>query len=203
MRGVWYEDTYSHHGHVFNFDDVWVRPQPVEDIPIWYGGQSAPAIDRAARLADAWSMSPIETRSKLSESADMYRDALEEQDRSYDEVRKPLRREAYVAEDDETAWEEVGESILYEYEDVYGDYDDIGHSFEASNREDAFEELREHAQDRFIIGGPETAIRELERYRDTLGVDEVLLRMHFPGLDPDLTDRSIELVAEEVMPHVG
>jgi len=96
----------------------------------------------------------------------------------------------YVAEDDETAWEEVGPSLLYEYEDVYGDYDDIDHSFTASSDDEAIEELREHAEDRFIIGSPETAIEELERYRDAIDMDEVLLRMHFPGLDTD--DREVD-----------
>jgi alkanesulfonate monooxygenase SsuD/methylene tetrahydromethanopterin reductase-like flavin-dependent oxidoreductase (luciferase family) len=31
-----------------------------------------------------------------------------------------------------------------------------------------------------VLGGPETAIEELERYEDAVGVDEVLLRM-LPG----------------------
>jgi alkanesulfonate monooxygenase SsuD/methylene tetrahydromethanopterin reductase-like flavin-dependent oxidoreductase (luciferase family) len=122
-------------------------------------------------------------------------------DRSIDDVHVPLRRELYVAEDDETAWEEVGPSLLYEYEDVYGDYEDIDHSFASSGDADAIEELREHAEDRFIVGGPETAIQELERYQDAIDMDEVLLRMHFPGLDTDRSEKSMHLVAEEVMPH--
>lgn len=203
IRKLFTERSVTYDGDVFQVEDLDLMPRPVqESIPIWYGGQSEYAIKRSARMADAWSMSPIETRSELAESADMYRDTLKEQDRSYDEVRKPLRREAYIAEDDETAWEEVGPSLLYEYQDVYGDYDDIGHTFDSDgDTEAAIEELREHAADRFVIGSPETAIEELERYDEEIGVDDVILRMHFPGLDPEKSGKSMRLVGEEVMPH--
>lgn len=177
-------------------------PRPVQDsIPIWYGGQSRTAIERAAELADSWSISPIETCEKLSRGIKIYEEELSANDRSIDDVHVPLRREMYVAEDDETAWEEVGPSLLYEYEDVYGDYDDIDHSFAASSDEEAIEEVHEHAEDRFIIGSPETAIEELERYRDAIDMDEVLVRMHFPGLDTEDSEKSMRLIADEVMPH--
>lgn len=203
LRRLFTERSVSYDGELFEVEDLDLMPRPVqESIPIWYGGQSEHAIRRAARMADAWSMSPIETRSELADSADTYREALDGQDRSYGTVRKPLRREAYIAEDDETAWEEVGPSLLYEYQDVYGDYDDIGHTFESDgDTEAAIEELREHAEERFIIGGPETAIEELERYEEAIGMDDVILRMHFPGLDPEKSGKSMRLVAEEVMPH--
>lgn len=203
IRRLFTERSVTYDGDIFQVDELDLMPRPVqESIPIWYGGQSEYAIRRSARMADAWSMSPIETRSELADSAETYRDALEEQGRSYEDVRKPLRREAYIAEDDETAWEEVGSSLLYEYQDVYGDYDDIGHSFDSDgDTEEAIEELREHADGRFIIGGPETAIEELTRYREEVGIDDVIFRMHFPGLDPEKSGKSMRLVAEEVMPH--
>ncbi len=203
IRQLLTETSVTYEGDIFQVEDLDLMPRPVqESIPIWYGGQSEHAIRRSARMADAWSMSPIETRSKLAESAETYREALAEQDRKYENVRKPLRREAYIAEDDETAWEEVGPSLLYEYQDVYGDYDDIGHTFDSEGTtEDALEELRDHAEDRFIIGSPETAIEELEKYESAVGIDDAILRMHFPGLDPEKSGRSMRLVAEEVMPY--
>jgi alkanesulfonate monooxygenase SsuD/methylene tetrahydromethanopterin reductase-like flavin-dependent oxidoreductase (luciferase family) len=147
-------------------------------------------------------MSPIETRAELAESVEQYREELDNVGRAYEEIRRPLRREVYVAEDDNTAWEEVGPSLLYEYEDVYGDYDDIEHSFRSDSAgEDAIESLRKHAEDRFIIGSPETAIEEIEAYQNTIGMDEVIMRMHFPGLDPDKSRKSMHLIAEDVMPH--
>ena len=202
LRKLFTEESVSYDGDIFSVDDLTVMPRPVQDsIPIWYGGQSRKAIERSAEMADAWSISPIETVHKLSRGIEIYADELEKHGRSIDDVHVPLRREVYVAEDDETAWEEVGPSLLYEYEDVYGDYEDIDHSFASSSEDDAIEELRDHAEDRFIVGSPETAIQELERYRDAIDMDEVLLRMHFPGLDTDRSAKSMQLVADEVMPH--
>lgn len=202
VRHLLTEESVTYHGEVFSVEDLTVMPRPIqESIPIWYGGQSRAAIERAAEYADVWSISPIETVQKLSRGIEIYSDALAEHGRSLEEVHIPLRREAYIAEDDETAWEEVGEALLYEYEDVYGDYDDIDHSFETTDHDTALEELRDHAEDRFIIGGPETATRELKRYKEAIGMDEVLLRMHFPGLDTDLAGKSMKIVAEEVIPR--
>lgn len=204
IRRLLSEESVTYDGEIYSAEDLTLMPRPVQQpVPVWYGGQSNRAIRRAARMADAWSMSPIETRSELAESVGVYREALAGTDRSFDEVRKPLRREAYIAEDDETAWEEVGPALLYEYEDVYGDYDEIGHTFESSDRtrDQALEDLREHAEGRFIIGGPETAIEELERYEADVEMDDVVLRMHFPGLDPSKAAKSMRIVADEVMPH--
>lgn len=195
------EERVTYEGEVYAVEDLTVMPRPLQtSVPLWYGGQSPPAIRRAARLADAWSMSPIETRAELAQSVTTYEEALQTAGRDPDDVHRPLRREAFVAEDDEAAWEAVGPSLLYEYQDVYGDYDDIGHEFDPEDHEDAIEELREHAEDRFIIGGPETVIEELERYREAVGMDEVLLRMHFPGMEPSRSAASMRLLAEEVMP---
>ncbi len=195
----------NYEGEFYDVSDVELMPPTVQQpIPIWYGGQSEYAIRRAAHLTDAWSMSPIETRAELAESTEFYREALADAGRSFDDVRKPLRREAYIAEDDETAWEEVGPALLYEYEDVYGEYDDIGHTFASDadgEQADAIEALREHATDRFIIGGPETAIRELKRYEADLEINDVILRMHFPGLEAAKSTQSMRILAEQVMPH--
>jgi probable F420-dependent oxidoreductase len=199
-RKLFEEENVDYGGKVFSADDVTLMPRPVGDtIPIWIGGQSKPAIARAARMGDAWVTSQIETIDELEEEYAFYDSQLEKAGRSPDEVHKPLRREAYIGEDDETAWEEVGESLLYEYGNVYGDYEDGGHVFTPGD--DAIAELQEHSEDRFVVGGPETAIREFERYQERLGVDEFLLRMHFPGLDPAKAEKSMRIFAEEVMPH--
>jgi len=203
IRRLLSQESVSYDGDIYQVDDLRLMPRPIQQpVPIWYGGQSEYAIRRAARLADAWSMSPIETRGELAESVEMYREEVAKTDRSFEETRRPLRREAYIAEDEETAWKEVGPSLLYEYEDVYGDYDEIGHSFESDgDTEEAIESLREHAADRFIIGSPETAIKELEQYEADVGMTDVIFRMHFPGMDTSKSAKSMRLIAEEVMPH--
>ena len=56
MRTLWAEDTASFHGEFTRFDGVRVYPKPVRDrrIPIVVGGNSDPALRRAAAFGDGW-----------------------------------------------------------------------------------------------------------------------------------------------------
>lgn len=201
VRRLLTERSVTFEGEYYSVEDVTVTPRPVqESIPVWYGGMAEPAIRRAARVADAWSISPFETPEELAESVAVYRDALAEHGRAYEDVHVPFRREAYLAEDEETAWEEAGEALLREHGDVYADISDTL-TPDIADEDTAIEELREFASDRFLIGSPERVTRQLERFYEVADVDEVLLRTHFPGLEMEKAERSLRLFSEEVMPN--
>jgi probable F420-dependent oxidoreductase len=52
---LWTEDAPTFAGKYVNFDDVVFAPKPVQQpIPIWVGGESAPALRRTARYANGW-----------------------------------------------------------------------------------------------------------------------------------------------------
>lgn len=55
-KQLWTEETISHHGEFFNFDEVVFEPKPVQRPwpPILVGGESKAALRRAARLGDGW-----------------------------------------------------------------------------------------------------------------------------------------------------
>ncbi len=55
-KKLWTEETISHHGEFFSFDDVVFEPKPVQRPwpPILVGGESRAALNRAARLGDGW-----------------------------------------------------------------------------------------------------------------------------------------------------
>ena len=54
MRLVWSEDPATFHGRHYEFDDIRVLPQPGRSIPIWIGGTSRPAFERAATRGDGY-----------------------------------------------------------------------------------------------------------------------------------------------------
>jgi probable F420-dependent oxidoreductase len=56
MRAVWREDVASFAGEFVSFEAVRVNPKPVRarTIPIMFGGNSDPALCRAAALGDGW-----------------------------------------------------------------------------------------------------------------------------------------------------
>jgi len=53
---LWTKDDPKFEGQYVNFSDITFLPKPVQKPypPIWIGGQSKPAIRRAASLGDAW-----------------------------------------------------------------------------------------------------------------------------------------------------
>jgi alkanesulfonate monooxygenase SsuD/methylene tetrahydromethanopterin reductase-like flavin-dependent oxidoreductase (luciferase family) len=53
-----------------------------------------------------------------------------------------------------------------------------------------------------IVGSPQTVRQKLERYQKELGVGVVLTGCQIGGLHHEITRRSMELLAREVLPHV-
>src|SRR5207253_5783829 len=55
-RRLWSEEVVDHHGEFFDFRPVMFEPKPVQKPwpPIVVGGESAPALRRAARFGDGW-----------------------------------------------------------------------------------------------------------------------------------------------------
>ena len=55
LRKLWTQPLVDFHGRWHTIPDAGINPLPVQrPIPIWIGGQSEPAIRRAARLGDGW-----------------------------------------------------------------------------------------------------------------------------------------------------
>ena len=55
-------------------------------------------------------------------------------------------------------------------------------------------------RDRFIIGDPDDAIRELRRHVDALGVTCFIFRIQWPGMEQAKVLRTIRLLADRVLP---
>jgi probable F420-dependent oxidoreductase len=56
FRELWTNDRPTFKGEFVAFDDIVFAPKPVQKpgIPLWVGGESGPALRRAAKLGDAW-----------------------------------------------------------------------------------------------------------------------------------------------------
>jgi probable F420-dependent oxidoreductase len=54
LRTLWTGGMVEYHGKHFDFDRLEMSPSAAKPIPIYVGGHSHVALDRAARLADGW-----------------------------------------------------------------------------------------------------------------------------------------------------
>lgn len=93
LRALWRgeEVTLSKH---WSAQRARIAPLPPEPVEVWVGALAAPAIDRAARLAEGWLASPGLTPDQAAEAVNVYRDACSAHGRTPTAV--AIRRDVFV-----------------------------------------------------------------------------------------------------------
>jgi len=202
IRALWTKPTVDYSGQRFNYRNVMLRPQPKQKPapPIWVAAKKKSAVELAAEVGDAWFADPITPLEVLKQRLADYNAALKRHSKPTSGVEFPLMREVYCAESDEQAWAEARDPMLY----VYQEYLDWGHMQDEQGNpvlpgdKGALEMLRK----RFIVGSPETCVRECRKYQHEFGATNMIMRMKFPGLAHERVLNSIKLWSEKVMPHI-
>jgi alkanesulfonate monooxygenase SsuD/methylene tetrahydromethanopterin reductase-like flavin-dependent oxidoreductase (luciferase family) len=126
------------------------------------GGDDA-AVDRAARLGDAWVINPHAKLAVLERQMGVYRQALREAGRPFP-MELPIIKELYVAPDRRTALKECRPFLEAKYK-AYASWGQDKALPEGDSFAHEFEEL---VADRFIVGDPDDVIREIKRYTELL-----------------------------------
>ena len=85
----------------FQFRDGRVNPRPAEPVDFWLGATAEPAIDRAARLGDAWLASPGLTPKQASALIGYYKERARAHGKTPSVI--AIRRDIYVGESDAEA----------------------------------------------------------------------------------------------------
>jgi alkanesulfonate monooxygenase SsuD/methylene tetrahydromethanopterin reductase-like flavin-dependent oxidoreductase (luciferase family) len=194
IKRLWTEDSVTFEGEHFQFEDVSIRPQPVQRPrpDIWVGASNPASVRRAARVGETFlgAHVPFDLAKKQISA---FRD--ERPNDNLGEV--GLIREAFVAETTEAAVEAVRDPLMDKYDRYveWGQDDAI-----ADDRFDsAWDRL---AHDRFLVGSPEDVVAEIERYQTELKLDHLVIRTQFPGADFTAVEQSLQLFADEVLPEV-
>jgi alkanesulfonate monooxygenase SsuD/methylene tetrahydromethanopterin reductase-like flavin-dependent oxidoreductase (luciferase family) len=194
---------FSYEGKRYKFSNLNVTPKPVQKphIPIYIGAIEEPAIRRAGRLGFPLLIGPLRTTDIIRNTINAYNDAAKQAGKNPDGTEHVLMRRVHIAGDKKTAKEEADEYIISMYRFFLG----LGVKITVrgkqltSTDDPLFDYL---AEDRFIIGDPEDCIREVQRYRDELGINYILCTMKFPKGTHEIVSRCIELFGKEVMPKI-
>lgn len=202
IRALWTQPSANYHGKHFTYENVTLRPLPTQKPhpPIWIAAKKKSAVQLAAQVGDAWFADPITPLAVLKQRMEDYKAVRRKAGKSESGFEFPLMREVYCAETDEKAWQEAWEPMLH----IYREYLDWGHMLDERGEpvtpgdERALGLLR----GRFIVGSPETCIRECEKYRRELGTTNLIMRMKAPGLPAARVTNSIKLWGDKVMPHI-
>lgn len=174
LRLVWTGEDVSYEGRFHAFPPLTVYPRPIQDPhpPLWVAGVAEAAIDRAARLGDAWLCGPTQSLDRAKACLATYRASCARVGRSADWV---LRRYAWVGTDGD----HIREQVLPAYVDGL-----VAHWRESAEDEvelallariDGGEDVAatEIADERLLWGTPDQVIAQVERYRSETGADHV------------------------------
>lgn len=200
VKRLWTEDTVTMKGSHFNLIDAGCSARPVQKPhpPIWIGGSADVVIRRAARLGSCWYIGPNDRLDAVADQVETYKRALDDAGKPFpDEF--PFRREVFVAPTREEAYRLAKEPIMTKYRAYHawglgrsrpGEEDELGQPFE------------DLLKDRFFIGSPDDVAEQIIKFHKRVGMNHVVMSMHWPGLDVARSVEAMELFAEEVFPRV-
>jgi probable F420-dependent oxidoreductase len=164
LRRVWTEEDVAHQGRFWSFPALTLYPRPIQQPrpPLWVAGIALKAIDRAARLGDAWLCDPVQTRSEVERLRSHYTNTCATLGR---EPAWMLRRYARLGDRDEIeeSWLPgfVERNLAYWRQSTEGPGE--RELFERIDRGEKISTL-DIARNRFMWGSPEDIICEIGEY---------------------------------------
>jgi len=191
LRRLLTEEFVTFDGDYYAVEDATTSPRPESSPPIWLAANATPAVERAARLADAWLVNPHATMGEIATQKTRYDEIRRERG---EDTAVPLFREAFVAETTDEAVETAREYLEPKYERYLAWGQDEAMEDEADLHR-SFEDLR---RDRFLLGSPVEVAGQLEVATERVDASHAILRMNWPGMPAEQTCRSIELLADAI-----
>jgi alkanesulfonate monooxygenase SsuD/methylene tetrahydromethanopterin reductase-like flavin-dependent oxidoreductase (luciferase family) len=186
-------------GDGYELHDASLALVPPVPPPIWIAANSDAAVERAARLSDAWFVNPHTRLDELERQIALF-DAARAAAGRPERTVTPILKEVCVADSDEEALACASPYLKAKYEayvawgqsDVLPGGDTLRREFDALT-----------AGGRFIIGSPESCAAQLREHIERLGADHIVVRVQWPGMPSEFAVRSIRLLAREVLPALA
>lgn len=186
MRKLWTGERVSHDSRYFPLHDVQIgiKPKQSGGPPVLIGASADVVVKRAARIGDGWLITFAANRMEAARQLAMYR--AERATAGLPSAKEQtIGRDCYVGATMAAAMTDASGPLLSKYEG----YRNLANT--GLGQGQVATEGRAFMQDRFLIGDEAFVRDEMQRYRETLGVDLFRLRMEWDGLDQDQVLRSI------------
>jgi probable F420-dependent oxidoreductase len=201
LRGAWTGEPFTVEGRYLNYQDVMVRPAPSRRIPIYLGGGTPPALERAARLGDGHFPTSTGT---LADAVARAKEMLSIRERLG--VAGPYRFGMFlpigIGADPDDGWAAIRDGLLH----VRGSYALWGQGKrDVSGARDAAAQWEDAIRATTTCGTPEQIVEALSphlRELDGLGFEDVFVSaiIVVPGTPKAQAVEAIDRFGKEVMP---
>ena len=208
IRGTWANERFSFHGKFHHFDDVELRPRPVQRNPRFAVGTVSTPESIVAAARDGFDLMVIPYAVSLegvAQQTKLYRESLVEAGRDPADHRVLAAFHTFVHEDEESAKDAVREPIVRyvgyvrdavkadKWSKDYAAYQGMVKGVEALMDFDVL------YKDRTLFGDPRRVVEGIERAQQA-GITDINLVTILPGLAQEKILDSLRLFAREVMP---
>ncbi len=201
LRHAWTGERFTFKGKVFSYEDVLVRPAPARPIPIWLGGGTPPALERAARMADGhFPPSTGSPADAVQRAKDML--ALREKLGVSGPYRFGMFIPIGVGTDADDGWARIRDGLLH----VRGSYAMWGQGkLDVTNARDEAAGWEDAVRSGTVCGSPEQIVDTLGphlRELDSLGLEDTFISAILapPGTPIDVAAEAIETFAGKIIP---
>jgi alkanesulfonate monooxygenase SsuD/methylene tetrahydromethanopterin reductase-like flavin-dependent oxidoreductase (luciferase family) len=206
MLKAWGPTSFAHQGEYFKLPgkdyggnpfaegvtEINVTPKPAQlNLPVWIAAPDRAGVERAARLGFPWIGSPFDTAAELKARRALYEKTAAASGRLTDGLIYPAIREVYVAESMAEARADVEKSLLA----MYAGYHRRG------LLRDSPADFETLARDRFIVGDVDHVAGEIDRYQRAIGINYIICRMSFPGMNASKAMTGIRFFGQAVVPE--
>jgi alkanesulfonate monooxygenase SsuD/methylene tetrahydromethanopterin reductase-like flavin-dependent oxidoreductase (luciferase family) len=198
IKRLWSEEVVTHEGRFFRVHEATctIRPLQKPHPPIWVAANADRAVLRTARLGLPWLVNPHAALPTIERQWARYKQALAEAGQPMPAAR-PTILELHIAPTREEAIETARPFLVEKY-NAYAEWGQDKVLPGAESFRIAFDEL---ARDRFILGTPDDAIRQIEERIARLESNYFIFRLAWPGMEAAKALRVIELLGQRVLPH--
>ena len=197
VEKLWTEDSVTYESETCRLDGVRMNIRPVQKPrpPIWIAANNDRAIERAARMSDAWYINPHSTNRTIRRHLELYKAELVRVGKPAP-TELPALKEIYCAKDRATALELAGPHLAGKYKD----YANWGQDKVMPADESFAHDLEHLVEDRFILGSPEECYEQLRPYWEEFGVNHFTFRTRWPGMPLATALASMRLISNELLP---
>lgn len=204
LQRAWAGEHIDHDGKHFRVKGR-ISPLPLA-AHLWLGAMSDPGVRRAARFGCRWITDPLHNIEVLSRWSDIYHEAAAEHGTA-DSVGVTLMRYGYVADSladvEREWWPAVRAGHWFYFSEIPRLIRELEPTLEGVDREEDLHFDR-HRQDRLVVGSPADCIATIERMRERLDFDYLIIIFRMasgPQFDREL--ECIKRFGREVIPALS